>query len=352
VNGNALKEDYPNVSEERLSIEVTTQCNSDCSHCFVRPGLSSFSTLTLDQVKSILAEGFDIGYRHLHLTGGEPLLWGDLFEALDYALTVGYESILLNTNGILLPEEDTCRRLASYSGLAITVSLEGPEGLHDDLRGKGSYRRTVKGIEQALHESMEVIVLTVARRSLLSVLPHFVGDVYNRFSGIKHLTLIQLFTNACDPFPLSEELLEPEDLLHLVRVVSLLNLFGFQTFVKNNPLVSVLSELIEMPWIPPAPPLYREGSIVVKANRDICLSHSTSFSFGKYESGMIEATLVSEPYQKAVAPDYATCPSCSYLVQCVPRGMVRPPERFWGSHPNKLYCKEVLRSAMAQSTPG
>jgi MoaA/NifB/PqqE/SkfB family radical SAM enzyme len=260
---------------------------------------------------------------------------------------VGYESILLNTNGLLLAEKDICRRLASYSSLAITVSLEGTEDLHDDLRGKGSYQQTAIGIERALLEAMEVIVLTVARRSLLSVLPHFVGDVYSRFSGIKHLTLIQLFRNACDPFPLSEELLEPEDLLHLVRVVSLLNLFGLRTFVKNNPLVCVLSELIEMPWIPPAPPLYRKGSIFIKANRDISLAHSTTFSFGKYESGMIEETLVSEPYQKAVGPDCATCPSCSYVAQCVPRGMVRPPEGFWQSHPDKLYCKEVLRRAMA-----
>ncbi len=352
MSGGVPAEKCPGVSEERLSIEVTTQCNSDCPHCFVRPGLSTFPCLSIDEVKSILAEGFDIGYRHLHLTGGEPLLWPSLFEALDFAFTVGYESILLNTNGMLLAENDTCRRLSSFNGLSITVSLEGDEGLHDDLRGKGSYGRTVRGIEQALDEEMEVIIFSVARKSLLPFLPRFVAEVYDRFSGVKDVTLIQLFSNSRDPFLLSEELLEPDELLHLVRVVALLNLFGFLTFVKNNPLVTVLSELLEMPWIPPASPLYRQGSIMVRANRDISLCHSTPYSFGKYQSGLLEDTLVSKPYQKAVAPDFTTCPSCSYLVECVPRGMVRPLEGMWGTHPERLYCKEVLRTVMAQMVPG
>ncbi len=333
----------PDVGEEKLSLEVTTQCNCSCLHCFARAGRAQLSSLSLEVTKRIIEEGHNIGYRHLHFTGGEPLLWKSLFKALEYAYDVGYESVLLNTNGTLLTQE-TCRRLAAYKGLSLSISLEGTEALHDELRGKGSCRQTSRGIERALDRAIDLFIFTVARKSLLHVLPHFANDLYRQFTGINHLTLIQLFRNTRKSFPLSEELLAPQDILQLVRIVSLLNLFGFRTFVKNNPLVNVLSELIEMPWIPRAHPLYRQGSIIVRANQDIRLSHSSLDSFGKYETGMIQKVLTSDQYQKAVAPDGGTCPTCRYLDLCTKNGMIRPSEECWAIHPNVLYCKEVLDS--------
>ena len=58
-----MKSDIPNeiyagVAEESLSIEVTTRCNSACSYCFARAGISRESSLPVDLVKEIIAEGF------------------------------------------------------------------------------------------------------------------------------------------------------------------------------------------------------------------------------------------------------------------------------------------------------
>jgi molybdenum cofactor biosynthesis enzyme MoaA len=117
-------------NEESLCIEVTTHCNGECHHCFVHTEISERSKLPVDLVKEIISEGYTTGFRNLHITGGEPLLWEGLFDALDFAFDLGYQTVFLNTNGTLLAQ-DINRQLADYAGLSISVSLDGPEMLHE-----------------------------------------------------------------------------------------------------------------------------------------------------------------------------------------------------------------------------
>jgi MoaA/NifB/PqqE/SkfB family radical SAM enzyme len=340
MNGKA-EGTLPGVREESLSIEVTNCCNSNCLHCFARAGMLSRSSLSADLVKEIVAEGYDAGYRHLHITGGEPLLWNGLFETLDYCFDRGYEAAFLNTNGTLLTK-NVSRRLAAYDHLSISVSLEGPEPLHDQLRGEGSYRRAVRGIARALEADNNLIVFTIARKGLLPELPHFAESLYRRFPRIGYLTLIQLVRVADIRFALFHELLEPKDFLQLVQTISLLNLYGLHVIVLRNPLVNVVSKLIRMPWIPHAHPLYRDGSMIVMANGNITAVHSSRNSFGRYKAGMIQKILCSDAYRKVVEPDETICPSCNYVDVCRENGMVRPSEGYCDMFPEVPYCKRVL----------
>jgi MoaA/NifB/PqqE/SkfB family radical SAM enzyme len=256
---------------------------------------------------------------------------------------MGYQTGFLNTNGTLLTV-DVSGRLTAYKGLSISVSLEGTEALHDHLRGEGSYRQALQGIERALVAGINLFIFTTACKSLLPNLPRFAGDLYKKFPSIKYLTLIQLIPVTDGAFTLSGELLDPEDFLQLVDKVSLLNLLGLRTCFLNNPLAYVASKLLKLLWIPRSEPLYSEGSMIVMANRDIRLSHSIRDTFGKYEFGMIEKVLASDPYRKAVVPDGRTCPYCRYSEFCMENGMVRPSEWQWDIHSGVLYCQKVLDS--------
>jgi MoaA/NifB/PqqE/SkfB family radical SAM enzyme len=341
MDGTFEKDTCLDIKEEKLGIEVTTHCNSACLHCFARAGISKYSNLSIDIVKEIIAEGFAVGYRNLHITGGEPLLWGGMFEALDYAFMKGYKTVSLNTNGTLLTQ-DVSERLGGYDCFSVSVSLEGPETLHDKLRGKGSYQKAVLGIDKALNSDIELIIFTTVTKSLLPELPHFADDLYKTFSTINYLTLIQLINVSDNNFVLSKELLDPEDFIQLVQIVSLLNLNGLRTIVKNNSLVNMVSKLIEVPWMPPAQLLYREGSIVVMANQNINYCHSIRHSFGKYEPGMIQKVLESRKYQQAVAPDKTICTPCAYAELCAENSMIRPSEESWDVYPDLPFCKAVL----------
>jgi MoaA/NifB/PqqE/SkfB family radical SAM enzyme len=343
---NTAKDPRPLAGYEPLSIEVTTRCNSSCLHCFVRSGISRRCSLPLDLVKGIMIEGYKAGYRHLHITGGEPLLWEGLFEALDYGFGVGYETVLLNTNGTLITEE-TSKRLADYGSVLISVSLDGSEDLHDRIRGDGSHRRTMRGIEKGLNRGNNLTIFTTVTRSLLLELPCFVDDLYKKFPSINYLTLIQLISITNDGFALSEELLEPEDFIRLVRMVAFLHLGGLRTIVKKNPLANIVSQLVGMPWIPQVPPLYDEGSIIVMANRQIGVVHSSRNSFGTYRPGMIQRVLASDGYRRAVAPDQTTCPSCQYAHLCQKNGMIRPPQGYGDLYADIPFCRRVLNTIIS-----
>ncbi len=341
MKGNTAVEIYPGMGQEELSIEVTTRCNSSCLHCFARSGISRHFSLPFDLVKEIMVEGYNAGYRHLHITGGEPLLWKGLFEALDYGFNVGYESIFMNTNGTLITEEIS-GRLAHYGSFSMSISLDGPEDQHDRIRGNGSHRRAIRGIEKALNGGNQITIFTTVTKSLLPELPHFVDDLYKEFPTIDSLILIQLIRITNEAFSLSEELLDPEDFIRLVRMVALLNVGGLRTIVKKNPIANIVSKLLEMPWIPRVPPLYQVGDMIVMANRHIGVVHSSRNSLGRYRTGMIRKLLASDEYQRIVAPDQTTCPSCKYARLCKENGMIRPLQGYGVLCTDIPYCRQVL----------
>jgi len=326
---------------DNLSIELTTRCNSECTHCFARSGRVEETSLTPKLTREICAEGYAAGYRHLHLTGGEPLLWKGLFDLLDEVFGRGYHSVFLNTNGMLMTDHVACR-LAQYANLALSVSLQGPEVLHDSMRGIGSHGQACQGIARALDAGLKLTIFTAIGKTLLAQLPGFVADVYDKFHGIERLTLIQMIRVNGDDGGLSKELLDPKDFLRLVRTVSALNLYGLKTDVLNDPLVNVAAEMLQLPLVPQSHPLCRSGKLIVRANRDITLAHSTWEVMGQYAPDMIEGVLADDRYRNAVGPDTVICPTCRYVEQCRRNGMRQPSAPVMDMQSEVPYCQRVL----------
>jgi MoaA/NifB/PqqE/SkfB family radical SAM enzyme len=292
----------------------------------------------------MVREGYEAGYRHLHITGGEPLLWDGLLSIFDYAFSLGYQTVLLNTNGTLLTGK-VSRRFATYGGLAVSVSLQGPRRLHDCMRGTGSYDRALKGIDNAMNAGLPIHIFTTVGRSLLPDLPRFTERLFVTFPGIEQLTFIQLIRVPEDVFDLSKEVLTPDDFLRLVRIISLLNLYGLKVDLLNNPLALVASRVLKMPWIPRSPPLYRPGSLVVTADLRVTLAHSTTDHFGTYRPGILSEIINSDDYCCAVSQDRFTCGNCAYCRVCRQGGMLRPSEWCRDMFQEVPYCKRVLAKA-------
>lgn len=76
--------------------------------------------------------------------GGEPLLYKSIRELMSCINSQGLEVGLI-TNGYFL--EDYAEDIVSKMHL-LGVSLDGPEEIHDKLRGKGTFAKVVRGLEK------------------------------------------------------------------------------------------------------------------------------------------------------------------------------------------------------------
>lgn len=334
------------IAQEFLSVEVTTECNSKCRHCFARAGLDKRSSLDLDTVKSFIREGFGLGYRRLHITGGEPLLWPYFTELLDMAFGMGYEIVFCNTNGTMLTKEK-CAGLSAYGDrLSFSISLQGREMLHDSIRGKGSFRQASSGIRNALEAGLDVNIFTCVGKSLIEELPEFIQYVSVEYTGIDYINLIQLIRVHGDYFDLSDELLEPRDFIKLVQSASLLSLYGIKILILENPLANAVAEKLKIKWLPNEDFQCRPGRVILSADQKIAVYHSSRDFFRSYHPGSLREVLYSEAYRKAVEINCAGCGDCQHTELCERNRIRRPSEWFRDMHTEIPFCRRVLDEAV------
>lgn len=143
-----------NLKINGIYFEVTSRCNLSCKHCYAAAGSKEIKDLPqgliLKTIEQIDKPG-DIG-----ISGGEPLLRKDCMELLSKIVNNGYQCTLL-TNGILATKRIS-RELAKNS-LTAQVSLEGSTApIHDSIRGEGTYKKVVRGIDNLIEAGCRVRV--------------------------------------------------------------------------------------------------------------------------------------------------------------------------------------------------
>lgn len=127
-----------------VKIKLTWQCNLRCQMCNVWRQ-SRENWLTLPIVQSLANELASLGTRKVHLSGGEVLLRRDIFDVIDAFAGHGIQ-VNLTTNGTLLTS-DIAERLANSGIHNVSISMDGATpAVHDALRGKGNWKRTIRGI--------------------------------------------------------------------------------------------------------------------------------------------------------------------------------------------------------------
>jgi MoaA/NifB/PqqE/SkfB family radical SAM enzyme len=137
----------------KITYAVTYKCNARCKICSIWKKYLTLpekqeEELTLAEISSIF-EDFDLSW--ISLTGGEPFLREDLLEIVRIAEKRNPHLALLSipTNGSLpdIALKTVVRILeeTEIPNIYVTVSLDGDEQLHDQLRGvKGSWKKARK----------------------------------------------------------------------------------------------------------------------------------------------------------------------------------------------------------------
>lgn len=135
-----------------LYIELTSSCNLRCKHCYNASGASE-KELPLKLLKEVICQAREGGVKFISLSGGEPLLYGKIWELMDYLNDMDMFFLLI-TNGTLLGR-DVIQKLIKYH-CNIQVSLDGPDSdTHDAVRGVGNFERAVSNIKELQKSGFE-----------------------------------------------------------------------------------------------------------------------------------------------------------------------------------------------------
>lgn len=129
-----------------VALEITRQCNLRCRHCYLAAGKAADKELSGAEIKTLITAVKEEGGISVAIGGGEPLMRSDCLEIVEHALSSGL-LVSLGTNATLI-DRDRAALLADLP-IKIQISLDGAtEAVHDIIRGQGSYRAAVNGIDE------------------------------------------------------------------------------------------------------------------------------------------------------------------------------------------------------------
>ena len=137
-----------------LVMHVSTRCDQTCGHCSIWRPRGDTAEWGVDERLSLLREAQDLGARSVLFTGGEPLLCDHIETLARSARGLGM-SVQIATTGLGLG------RSRAWLGDAVDevyVSFEGPESIHDGIRGPRMFERLMAAIAD---------LRTLSRRPLL-----------------------------------------------------------------------------------------------------------------------------------------------------------------------------------------
>jgi radical SAM protein with 4Fe4S-binding SPASM domain len=138
-----------------LQWHLNDVCNLACRHCY-RPEGPVRSALepgrVLEELLAFLRQRGQGG--RLHLAGGEPTLCPELPEIVAEARRHKVGCRVLS-NGTKI-SSGLARALGEAGCLGVQVSLEGPEGIHDEVRGSGTFQLALEGTQRLREAGVQV----------------------------------------------------------------------------------------------------------------------------------------------------------------------------------------------------
>ncbi|MBI5534008.1 MAG: radical SAM protein [Deltaproteobacteria bacterium] len=149
--------------------EVTLACNARCVHCGSDAGKVRPSELSPQEAIELCDALARIGVRHVTLSGGEPLMRQD-WPALVRRLVGHGLRVEMITNGLCV-DEAAAHEIAGSGLASVTLSIDGTEEVHDELRGvPGAWRLAKQAVASLRAQGLQVGAVTQVNRANLGCL--------------------------------------------------------------------------------------------------------------------------------------------------------------------------------------
>ncbi|MBL1351744.1 MAG: radical SAM protein [Zetaproteobacteria bacterium] len=157
-------------------IELTSQCNERCLHCYAESSPERQEFLSFDEIYLSLQQIRELGRPFIQFTGGDPLIHRDLIRLVQAAHQLDFQGIEIYTNGLLLTDKLLAQLQPYQPQLSFSVYADCAE-IHDAItRVQGSWKRTLAAMQRAIDQGFEVrvgVVIMQENAEHIAELPHF-----------------------------------------------------------------------------------------------------------------------------------------------------------------------------------
>ena len=158
-----------------VQILVTKFCDMTCNMCFTYPidsqeKFKNTAEPSFEQLEYLMDEACKIGAQVIIPFGGEPLIRKDIGKIVN-GIKARNKYCVLYTNATYLKDRIDEIRATDQ----LVISIDGDEANHDSIRGKGSYKKCIEGIELAIEKGFVLRLHAVLTKDTLDTLPHMVS---------------------------------------------------------------------------------------------------------------------------------------------------------------------------------
>lgn len=142
-----------------LKLEVTYRCDLNCVHCSSDARPSNSLEMSRDDCLRILREAAQMGAKEVAFSGGEPLIWPCIFDAVE-AATSNHLASAIYTSGNTNDFGNQAVRLRTLGASRFIFSLFGSAASTHErtTRKAGSFARTMKAMLLAREAGLETEV--------------------------------------------------------------------------------------------------------------------------------------------------------------------------------------------------
>lgn len=140
-----------------MRISITDRCNYRCFYCMPN-GIESldYNNLSTEDILGVVRAGAKLGIKKVRITGGEPLIRGDIEEILVGISRVdGIEELCITTNGSLLLKKADLLKNSGVTRINVSLDTLIPSRFKE-ITGRDEYYRVWQGIEKILEYGIEV----------------------------------------------------------------------------------------------------------------------------------------------------------------------------------------------------
>ena len=142
---------------KEVIISITNRCNARCRMCDIYDQRTE--ELATSSWEKVIRDALALEVETIVFSGGEPLLREDILELISFVKN-NRMKVCITSNGYFLNEE-MASKLTQVGVDVVNISVEGPPGIHDYLRGADSLNRAVSALENLKKYNIESTIATV-----------------------------------------------------------------------------------------------------------------------------------------------------------------------------------------------